>query len=213
MVGKRCDRDVIVEVDRERSRKRLGSIGLAFVDKRFGELAEISVEHSVESLAPGCRDALLVGLADNGLHISREHVGHLIVRVLVLPVVEAAVGFLGHYAVILPHVGHIERAAALGEVESAVHAHIFVGLVVVAMTHDEHFRKIHLFSGFAQNLILEERQSRKTPACARLILILDRCDRHYFHIRKLELLDAVGFLLAIVRADTERERKHSESGY
>ncbi len=156
MVGERSERGVIVGIDAERLCECPGSVGLALVFKRLGDLSEVSVEYALQTLAPRSGEPA-VGLAVDSRKIALHGGLKLAVHVVVLAVVESLVGLFGHHAVGCPHVGNIESAATLREVDLAVGAYKLVGLVVVGVPYDKHFRQIHGLVSLADDLVFEER--------------------------------------------------------
>ena len=93
----------------------------------WGISAEIGVEYALQTLAPRSGEPA-VGLAVDSRKIALHGGLKLAVHVIVLAVVESLVGLFGHHAVGCPHIGDVESAATLREVDLAVGAYIFVGL-------------------------------------------------------------------------------------
>ena len=67
---------------------------------------------------------------------------------------------------VLDSFGHVVRSAALGEVDLAVHADVFHGLVHERVAHDPHLGEVDRTAAGAQDLAFEERESRVAPAGA-----------------------------------------------
>ena len=205
MVSEARNTDIVVGVELELVGKRARSVLFAIVGELLGQRAEVSVEDAVQTLLPG-RGIAAVGVLQHTVEVARKAVAQLIVRVFVFPVVQPRVSLFRHQTVVVQHIDDVPQAAALGEVYLAVHAQIFVGLVVVAVAHREHLAQVKLRATLAHNLVFNERCARERPACARLVLVLHRTRLHRFHVSELKALHRVGVgLFGILRHYAKRQ--------
>ena len=171
------DVDVVVHVDRQRCGERPGRILLALVGECFGHPAEILVEDGVEAAFPCRRKRFVRGFAagcDHGVEVGLQHERQFVEIGFLGAVVEARIGLLRYDAVVLDSFGHVVRSAALGEVDLAVHADVFHGLVHERVAHDPHLGEVDRTAAGAQDLAFEEREGRVAPAGAAAVLVLDR---------------------------------------
>ena len=97
-------------------------------------------------------------------------------------VVEAGIGLLRHDAVAADAVDHVMRSSALGEIDLTVHADIFDRLLTQAVAHHPHLGEVHRLAAGLQDLALEERMGRETPAGAAAVLVLHGGDGHDFRV-------------------------------
>ena len=212
MVRERREVDVILHVDRERRGERLRRIAPAFPLERLGTDAEIGVEQCVEAPLPGGRERLLAILrgCHDGVEIGFQHAREFVEIGFVRAVVEAGVDVVRHDAVGLDALRHVARGAAFGEVDRAVHAHVFFGLVHERVAHDPHLREVHFAAAAPQDLAFEHRHGRVAPARAAAVLIL-----HGGRAQDVPVGEPVSFGFAVgfggLRSGGEYRAEHQQS--
>ena len=208
MVGERCYWNVVVHVKTERFGVGLRSVGLSVDSEWFGFRTEVSVEDSLETFLP-CGWQALVGVFENCVEVSFEHAFHFIVRVLVLAVLQTWIYAFGYSSVAGEHVRYVRSGTALGEIDVAVCADVFVGFVKVAVAYCEHFREVKLFASLVEDFVLKVWCSGEAPACAALVLVFYRSGGINFYVSENKPVDGVGGLLLVCSADVHH-CSHSE---
>ena len=138
--------------------------------ERVGYDAQVGVQDALETLEPRRRELAILVL-DDAIEVGLQHLVEFTVRVHVGAVVEPGVGVLGHRPVLLEHVEVVVYRTATTEVAAAVHAHVTLGLLLVAHPHHEHLRQIHRRLAHAQHLCFDKAARGVAPARAGPLLV------------------------------------------
>jgi hypothetical protein len=80
---------------------------------------------------------------------------------------------------------------------AAVHAHVAVGFVGVAVAHGEHLGKVERIASCLAYLVFEERRAGETPACSAFVLVFYGCDGYANLVCEYEAFHAVCVLLGM----------------
>ena len=173
--------DVVVGVELEVILdEALWRVAHAFVLELFGALAEVAVEHALQSAFPSLGIDLLCSALRDALQVGshgREELAEVEERVAVFGDGIRHDAF-GDEAIVLHAVDGVLERAALAEAGVAMGADVLVGAVNVGLADEERLAEVEVvlqgrvpLDGFA----LEEYQRRISPASTRTVLVLDAC--------------------------------------
>lgn len=167
--------DVIFGLDSQSLRELKRGVRLALENECLWHRAQIGVKNTDEAGKPRCGEFLVFLTAfQNGVEVGFHSVGHLVMGMFLFAVIQSFVCLFGHGAVFSGHLCDVREAASLREIGLASHAHVFLGLVDICVANHEHLRKVHVLACLAEYIVLKCGETRESPACARLVLVVDR---------------------------------------